>query len=458
MRTLTAPLIDLVDHAPRLRCQGEVVRVNGLTIEAAGLRAETGAVCVIERAGRTPISAQVVGFSDGRLKLAPLGETEGVAPGALVRLVESQSSVPFGVGLLGRVLDGLGRPIDGRGPLVEAADRRPLVGPAPHPLGRTRISEPLATGVRAIDGLLTVGKGQRLGIFAGSGVGKSSLLAMLARHMSGDVNVLALIGERGREVQEFIDDQLGPEGLARSVVVVATSDQPALLRRRAAFAATAIAEGFRDAGADVLLLMDSVTRLAMAQREIGLSALEAPALRGYPPSVFELLPRLLERAGNSDRGTMTAFYTVLVEGDDFEEPVSDALRAILDGHIVLSRELAERNHYPAIDVLASLSRVMPLVTGPEQRNAAATVRALLAEYAARRDFVEIGSYKPGTNALLDAALAAKPGIDAFLRQGLDEHADLAAMSSASARDSVRRASPSAIWRMRSTASRRKPFI
>ncbi len=419
---LREQLVAAVDGAPRYRASGEVVRVVGTTVEAAGLNLQVGSLCWIDREPEGMVSAEVVGFRDGRITLVPFGQLGGVRTGSRVRLRAEQFRVPVGTSLLGRVIDGFGRPLDERGPIV--AQQRALDGRAPHPLQRARIDTPLSTGVRAIDALLTVGKGQRLGIFAGSGVGKSTLLAMLARHSAAAVNVIALIGERGREVQEFVEEQLG-DGLRRSVVVVATSDQSALLRLKAAWVATAIAESFRDAGQDVLFMMDSVTRLAMAQREIGLGAGEPPALRGYPPSVFSLLPQLLERAGNSDRGTMTGLYTVLVEGDDMNEPIADTVRSILDGHIVLTRALAERNHYPAIDVLGSISRVMPAVSQPRHRRLAAALRAALAEYEGARDLIEVGAYAAGSNPAIDRAIALRPAIERFLCQGIDQPGDLA---------------------------------
>ncbi len=422
-----SPLVErlerLVRELPTFVPSGAVTRVVGTTIEAEGLLVQIGSICWIETESAGLISAEVVGFRDGRITLVPFGDVVGVRPGSRVRLRAEQFRVPVGPRVLGRVLDGFGRPLDGRGPLD--AETRVVGGAAPHPLNRARIETPLSTGVRAIDGCLTAAKGQRLGIFAGSGVGKSTLLSMIARHAAASVNVIALIGERGREVQEFIDRHLGPDGLARSVVVVATSDQPALLRVKAAEVATAIAESFRDDGADVLMVMDSVTRLAMAQREIALGAGEPPALRGYPPSVFAYLARILERAGNTDRGTITGFYTVLVEGDDLSEPVADSVRSILDGHIVLARALAERNHYPAIDVLASVSRVMPAVTDERHRRLAGALRAALAIYEESRDLIEVGAYAAGSNPELDRAIALRPAILAFLQQGPDERSDLA---------------------------------
>lgn len=427
VRTATSPLLERLERLawsqPTLVPTGAVTRVVGSTIEAAGLLVQIGSICWIEAAPGALISAEVVGFRDGRITLVPFGDVVGVRPGSRVRLREEQFRVPVGPRVLGRVLDGFGRPLDGRGPL--GAPTRVIGGRAPHPLTRTRIETPLSTGIRSIDGCLTTGKGQRLGIFAGSGVGKSTLLSMIARNSAASVNVIALIGERGREVQEFIDHQLGPDGLARSVVVVATSDQPALLRVKAAEVATAIAESFRDDGADVLLVMDSVTRLAMAQREIALGAGEPPALRGYPPSVFAYLARILERAGNTDRGTITGFYTVLVEGDDLSEPVADSVRSILDGHVVLSRLLAERNHYPAIDVLASVSRVMPAVTDERHRRLAGALRATLAAYEEARDLIEVGAYAAGSNPDVDRAIALRPAILAFLQQRPDERSCLA---------------------------------
>ena len=425
---LAGVLAAAVAAAPRVRPTGSVVRVVGTTVEAAGLDVRLGSICWIELDPEGLVSAEVIGFRDGRITLVPYGDIAGIRPGSPVRVREQQFRVPVGARLLGRVLDGFGRPIDGRGPLV--AELRVVGGASPDPMRRARVAMPLSTGVRAIDGLLTAGKGQRLGIFAGSGVGKSTLLAMIARHASSDVNVIALIGERGREVQEFIEEQLGADGLARSVVIVATGDQPALLRLKAAEVATAIAESFRDEGRDVLFMMDSVTRLAMAQREIGLAAGEPPALRGYPPSVFSYLPRLLERAGNGATGTITGFFTVLVEGDDMSEPVADTVRSILDGHIVLTRALAERNHYPAIDPLASVSRVMPAIVPADHLRAAGAIRAALAEYDGARDLIEVGAYAPGSSAAIDEAIRRRPAIVDFLTQAVDETTDVAAAGGA----------------------------
>lgn len=397
--------------------RGRVTQVIGLTIEAQGLNAQVSELCHITSAeGQASIPAEVMGFRDERTLLMPLGEMHGIGPGSTVRATGSLLKVPVGEGLLGRVLDGLGNPIDGKGP-ISSSSAYPVAGSVPHPLGRIPISQPLETGVRAIDSFLTVGKGQRIGIFAGSGVGKSTTMGMIARHARANVSVIALIGERGREVQEFIQRDLGPDGLARSVVVVSTSDQPALVRLKGAWVATAIAEYFRDQGQDVTFMMDSVTRFAMAQREIGLAIGEPPAMKGYTPSVFALLPKLMERTGAGERGTITGFYTVLVEGDDLTEPITDAVRSILDGHIVLSRELATQNHYPAIDVLDSVSRVMPAITDKPHRAAASQLRDLLATYNKASDLINIGAYAHGSNPAIDRAITLMPSILDFLRQG-----------------------------------------
>jgi FliI/YscN family ATPase len=398
-----------------VRFAGRVVQVVGLTVEAVGLDCEIGEVCEICSNNSEKLQAEVVGFRDQRTLVMPLGEMSGIQPGSPVYPLHTAFRAPVGVGLLGRVLDGLGRPIDGLGPL-SVTQTASTSNSAPHPLTRQPITQPLITGVRALDGLLTCGKGQRLGIFAGSGVGKSTLMGTIARSAHTHVSVIALVGERGREVQEFIERDLGKEGLKRSVVVVSTSDQPAVVRLKAAWVAMTIAEFFRDNGLDVTFLMDSVTRFAMAQREVGLAIGEPPASKGYTPSVFALLPKLLERAGTGERGTITGFFTVLVEGDDFNEPICDAARSILDGHIVLTRELAARNHYPAIDVLNSISRVMPAVTSPEHRSYASQARKLLATYEKARDLVNIGAYAAGSNPEIDIALDALPALTAFLQQ------------------------------------------
>ncbi len=406
---------DAITDADTFQVAGRVVQVVGLTIEALGLETQIGEVCEIPTRKDTLV-CEVVGFREKRALLMPLGELAGIQPGSPIYPTRSAFSVPVGEALLGRVLDGLGRPIDSKGPL-DTAESRSNTNSAPHPLDRKPIKDSLVTGVRAIDGLLTCGKGQRMGIFAGSGVGKSTLMGAIARSTDSDVSVIALVGERGREVQEFIERDLGEEGLKRSVVVVSTSDQPALLRLKAASIATTIAEYFRDSGLDVTLMMDSVTRYAMAQREVGLAIGEPPASKGYPPSVFSLLPKLMERAGAGKKGTITGFFTVLVEGDDFNEPICDTSRSILDGHIVLSRDLAARNHYPAIDVLNSVSRVMPAVTAEAHRQDAAVARKHLAIYEKARDLVNIGAYAPGSDPEVDAALAALPALNQFLLQG-----------------------------------------
>jgi flagellum-specific ATP synthase len=402
--------------AGRPRRTGEVASIVGVRFDVRGLQAAVGDSVVIERTGDR---GEVVSASGETLTCVPFGDVRGLRPGDRVFAAGSAHSVAASWGLLGRVLDGLGEPLDGK-PRPEAQMLMPLHAGAPHPLSRQRITTPLGLGIRAWDTLMPAGVGQRVGVFAGSGVGKSSLLGMLARNASAEVNVLALIGERGREVREFIEEDLGPEGMARSVLIVATSDVPAMTRVKAAFTATAIAEFFRDQGANVLLMMDSLTRLCMAQREVGLAAGEPPATRGYPPSSFSLLAPLLERAGVTERGSITGMYTVLVEGDDANEPVSDTARSILDGHVMLSRRLAHAGHYPAIDVLSSVSRVASAVTGPERLAAASTVRQLLAAYDEARDLIDIGAYVSGANPMVDAAVAARPTLEAFLRQGINE--------------------------------------
>ncbi len=401
-----------------IKYRGKIEQIIGLTIEALGPWGNVGELCyILTSKGR--IKAEIVGFKGERTILMPLGEVGGVGPGCVV--VASGDIFKVGVGptLKGRILDGLGQPIDGKGPIL-AENWIPVSSEAHNPLDRIRIKEPLPLGIKVIDGLLTCGKGQRLGIFAGSGVGKSVLLGMIARNTTADVNVIALIGERGREVLEFIEKDLGEEGLKRSVVVAATSDQPALVRVKGAMVATAIAEYFRNEGFDVLLMMDSVTRFAMAQREIGLAVGEPPATRGYTPSVFALLPKLLERAGTNPKGTITGLYTVLVDGDDLNEPIADAVRGILDGHIVLSRELAAQNHYPAVDVLNSVSRVMIDIVGERHLSCASKMRSILATYREAKDMIEIGAYKHGTNQKIDEAVRMQEQCNSFLRQGIWE--------------------------------------
>jgi len=397
---------------------GRVAGTVGIAAAVADFPAPLGAMVEIEYSSTTPLRAEVIGFRGEETLVAPLGDMTGIRRGHRVRLVRTTDWLRVGPEMLGRVLDAFGRPIDGGPPLV--LSRRTSVRRAPpRSTDRPRIDQTLATGVRAIDGLLTCGRGQRLGIFAGAGVGKSTLLGMMARYTAADVNVVALVGERGREVREFLDRDLGPEGLARSVVVVSTSDEPALVRLRAALAATAIAESFRDYGADVLLMMDSLTRVAQAQREIGLAAGEPPTTRGFPPSVFATLPKLLERAGRSPDGSITGLYTVLVEGDDAQEPVSDTVRGLLDGHIRLSRALASRGQFPAIDLLESISRLMPALTSPEHRAAAQSIRELMENYRRHEDLISIGAYRPGSQPKVDRAIALRDRIDAYLAQPVD---------------------------------------
>src|SRR4051794_1790426 len=412
------------------RRTGRVVDLIGLITEATGLEAAVGEVCTIESGrGRPAVPAEVVGFRAGRTLLMALGDSTGIGPGAKVTATGQPFKIDVSDALLGRALDGLGRPLDGKGP-IPTTSWRPAEASPPDPLSRPRIHERVSLGVRALDAMVPCGRGQRLGIFAGSGVGKSSLLGMIARSTSEEINVICLVGERGREVLEFMQRDLGPEGLARSVVVCATSDQPALVRLKAAFTATAIAEYFRDQGRNVMMMMDSVTRFAMAQREVGLAIGEPPATRGYTPSVFAMLPKLLERTGTSPSGSITALYTVLVDGDDMNEPIADAVRGILDGHIVLSRQLAHAGHYPAVDVLSSVSRLVGEITSPEARAAANEVRKLMATYKEKSDLIAIGAYQPGSDPLTDAAISARGPIDGFLKQGVTEP------SSADAADST----------------------
>ncbi|MCV0336156.1 MULTISPECIES: FliI/YscN family ATPase [unclassified Microbacterium] len=409
---------DAVREAVRPERVGEVSQVRGLSVQVRGLEGAVGDVVALDG-----IDAEVVAIGEGGLRCMPLAPVAGLTVGAPARARGGALRVPTGTALLGRVLDGLGRPIDGKGPLTGAVpvslDHAP-----PSIMGRDRIDSPLPLGVRALDTLVSVGRGQRVGLFAGSGVGKSSLLSMIARGTEAEVTVIALVGERGREVREFIEDDLGPDGLARSVVVVSTSDQPAMARIRAAYTATRIAEAFRDDGAHAILMMDSLTRVAMAQREIGLSAGEPPATRGYPPSTFSLLAGLLERAGTDTRGSITGIYTVLVDGDDHNEPIADAVRSILDGHVVLDRALALSGHHPAIDVLGSVSRVAGKVTAPERRAHAATLRAVLAARRRANDLIDIGAYQAGADARIDAAVAHEKAISAFLTQSLDETSEI----------------------------------
>ena len=404
-----------------VKLTGKVTQVIGLVIESQGPTVSVGELCYISSHNPDvpPIPAEVVGFREGYVMLMPVGEMQGIGPGCEVTAAQKMLNVKVGDELLGRVLDGLGNPIDGKGPLL-CKKEYSLQADPPHPLSRPRIHDSLYVGVRAIDGLITMGEGQRIGIMAGSGVGKSTLLSMIARNTEADISVIALVGERGREVRDFIERDLGEEGMKRSVVVVATSDQPALVRIKGAMTATAIAEYFRDQGRKVILMMDSVTRFAMAQREVGLTIGEPPATRGYTPSVFAMLPRLLERAGTSATGSITGIYTVLVDGDDMNEPIADAVRSILDGHIVLSRTIAAQNHFPAIDIMPSVSRVMNEVVSPEHLKAAQQMRQLMAVYRDAEDLIHIGAYVKGSSAKIDESIQKIDAINDFLCQGIFE--------------------------------------
>lgn len=412
---------DLVNSATSIRANGRVKKVVGLVLEASGPASQIGCVCDITTEGGTAtVSAEVLGFKEDSVLLMPLEDIRSLGPGCKVEARKERAHVGVGTALLGRVIDGLGNPIDDKGP-IQTDDEYPIYANPVNPLLRKRIQQPLDMGIRAINGLLTVGCGQRMGIFSGSGVGKSVLLGMIARRTSADVNVIALIGERGRELNEFIQKDLGEEGLKKSVVVVATSDHLPLVRVRGGFIATAIAEYFRDQGNHVNLMMDSVTRLAMAQREIGLSLGEPPTTKGYTPSVFSMLPKLLERAGtSSQRGTITGLYTVLVEGDDMNEPIADAARSILDGHIVLTRDLANQNHYPAIDVLKSISRVMEDITDLDHKIHVGRVKEVLATYHKAEDLINIGAYAAGSNPKIDFAIRMIDPINRFLQQEIHE--------------------------------------
>lgn len=410
-----SPYYERLDRLDPRLWTGSVTELIGLIIESSGPAAAIGDFCEIRTASGRTIRTQVIGFRNGRVLSMPLEETDGLQLGDSIVARREDALMEVGPELLGRVLDGFGRPIDELGP-VRANQAYPLFCAPPGALEREPIGETLVTGIRAIDSLLTCGKGQRIGIFGGSGVGKSTLLGSMSRHNSADVSVIALVGERNREVRDFIEHELGPGGLKRSVVVVATSDRPAPLRVRAAFVALAVSEYFRDQGANVLLVMDSVTRLAMAQREIGLAAGEPPSQKGYTPSVFNLLPKIFERAGRFRQGSITGFFTVLVEGDDFNEPVCDAVRSILDGHIVLSRQLGAEGHYPAIDILQSVSRLASRLATPEQKTAAQKIREALATYQRAEDLINLGAYASGSNARLDAAIRARPQLLEFLKQ------------------------------------------
>ncbi len=414
------------DKSYQPKIAGRLVRMVGLTLEAVGINVKVGDRCMVERKGAEDIEAEVVGFDEQRIFLMPIEQVDGLRPGARVWPLTMAADVPVGFNLLGRVLDGTGRPLDAHGPLQDI-EQGHLQGRPINPLHRAPIREPLDVGIRAINAMLTVGRGQRIGLFAGSGVGKSVLLGMMTRFTSADIIVVGLIGERGREVKEFIDEILGEEGLQRAVVVASPADDSPLMRLRAAQYCTSIAEYFRDQGQNVLLLMDSLTRYAQAQREIALAVGEPPATKGYPPSVFNKLPKLVERTGNGTEGggSITAFYTVLSEGDDMQDPIADASRAILDGHIVLSRKLAEEGHYPAIDVEASVSRVMPQIVDENWLQKAQLCKQLMSHYRQNQDLISVGAYQPGSDPLLDAAIDRLPRIKAMLRQGLHEGADLA---------------------------------
>ncbi len=409
----------VIDSVELFRMNGKITDIVGLVIISLGPQVSLGEICkIVDHNGKEVSQAEVVGFKDGKVLLIALGSTENISPSCEIISTGKSFKVGVGEALLGRVLDGLGNPIDGKGD-IDFQHFKTVYAEPPNPLKRRRIDAPLQTGIRSIDGLLTVGSGQRVGIFAGSGVGKSVLLGMIAKNTSADISVIVLVGERGREVREFIESDLGPEGLKRSVVVVATSDKPALMRIKAAFIGTTIAEYFRDQGKNVVLMMDSVTRFAMAQREIGLTTGEPPTTKGYTPSVFAILPKLLERAGNSDLGSITGFYTVLVDGDDMTEPIADAVRSILDGHIVLSRKLANRGQFPAVDTLQSISRVMPQVVSPEHRRKAIAFNEILTTYNEAEDLINIGAYVKGSNPQIDHALLQISTLRKFLKQDMN---------------------------------------
>lgn len=413
--------IDTIESTDFIKYNGEITKVTGLTIESKGPQSNIGELCYIKPFNSNkPIMAEVVGFKDDKILLMPFGDMEGIGPGSKVIASGHSLQVSVGEELIGRVLDGLGNPMDGKGDIY-TIKKYPVSNMPPNPLQRTKISKVIPLGVKSIDGLLTCGMGQRIGIFSGSGVGKSTLMGMIARNAKSDINVIGLIGERGREVREFIENDLGEEGLKNSVVVVATSDQPALVRMKGALLTTAIAEYFRDKGKNVMLMMDSLTRFSMAQREIGLAIGEPPVTRGFTPSVFSVLPKLLERAGTSSTGSITGLYTVLVDGDDMNEPITDAVRGILDGHIVLTRKLANQNHYPAIDVLQSVSRVMPNICSKEHIYMSNEIKDILATYREAEDLINIGAYKMGTNPKIDRAISIIDQINSFLKQDKDSN-------------------------------------
>ncbi len=418
-----APYLAEIERISPLRWSGEVTEVVGLLIESCGPNVAIGDFCEVQTAVGRRIRTQVIGFRNGRVLSMPLEEIDGLQLGDPVGARSEDARVEVGPGLLGRVIDGFGKPIDG-GPAIQGSDAYNLFGTPASPMEREHITQPLVTGIRAVDGLLPCGKGQRIGIFGGSGVGKSTLLGSMSRHNSADVTVIGMIGERNREVRGFLENELGPEGRKRSVVVCATSERPAPLRVRACLVSLAVAEYFRDQGANVLLVVDSVTRLAMAQREIGLAAGEPPSQKGYTPSVFNLLPKVLERAGNFRRGSITGFFTVLVEGDDFNEPICDAVRGILDGHFILSRQLAGQGHYPAIDILHSVSRLTSAIASPEQKEGARRIRQALSAYRDAEDLIQLGAYVAGTNPELDSSVRLRPELLDFLRQDHMAHSPL----------------------------------
>lgn len=416
-----------IDNSSFVKKGGKVVRIIGLIIEGDGPAVSVGSLCrIFPGKNRPPVEAQVVGFRDSRTLLMPLGDVFGIHPGSVIESHEDLPTFNVSQALLGRVIDGNGRPLDGKGPIALGVDY-PLMGSQTNPLDRQRITQTIDVGVRSINGLLTCARGQRVGIMAGTGVGKSVLLGMMARNTEADINVIALVGERGREVKEFIEENLGPEGLKKSVVVAAASDQPPLVRLRGAFIATTIAEFFRDQNKNVILMMDSVTRFALAQREIGLSVGEPPAIRGFTPSVFSMIPKLIERAGTGaqDKGSITGLYTVLVEGDDINEPISDALRAVLDGHIVLSRNLATHNHFPAVDILQSTSRLMIDVVSKEHYDLSMRFKDILATYREAEELINIGAYARGSNPKIDLAIKKIDRFNSYMRQGITEKSGMA---------------------------------
>lgn len=410
-----------VDNANFYRRMGKIEKIIGMTVEASGPECNLGDICRIYLKGESDkyIFAEVTGFADNKIILMPYSDIEGIGPGSIVDSTGDKLSVNCTDALIGRIIDAVGAPLDDKGPIPKG-EKRNIAGEPVNPLTRPAIKDILPMGVKAIDGMLTIGRGQRMGIFAGSGVGKSTLMGMIAREVKADINVIALVGERGREVLEFIQRDLGPKGMARSVLVVATSDQPAMMRNKCPMTATAIAEYFKDKGLNVLLMMDSLTRYAMAQREIGLATGEAPIARGYTPSIYTTMPKLLERAGNFEKGSITGIYTVLVEGDDTNEPISDTVRGIIDGHIILSRKVAAKNHYPAIDILGSVSRLMNEIAPKEQKQAAARLRNLLSLYEDNFDLISIGAYKKGSNKALDESISKIDRINGFLTQEIDD--------------------------------------